>query len=130
MNIVCLQADVLDNPALGTGKVRATFLLGGLLMLTATLRVDEAKGVAEVCMPLAVVGEGASDLLTFPSPFARTAFAALLAKAVAEFAANRSAITDAQERLLKVERALMGLADTVDANTRALLGKVGVGGVN
>ena len=87
MEIICLETEVLDNPSIGNGKVRATFLLGGLLMLAATLTVDEAKGTAEVFIPPAVIGggHGCTDILTFPSPFAQTAFAALLAKAVAEF---------------------------------------------
>jgi len=129
MNIVCIAAQGIGREDT-VGVVRASFMLEGLVTLSVTLALDESKGIADVCLPRAPP-EGEAVGLTFLTPFARKAFAALLAQALCIYATNLVAMNQAAEKVQSLTGTIDSLKNAVDANTRELLTKLATnGGVN
>jgi hypothetical protein len=125
MNIVCIAAQGIGREGTA-GIVRASFVLDGLVTLAdITVVLDESTGASDVSIPQAPAGNPA---LLFLTPFARRAFAALLAQAVTVYAANIVATSQAAEKMQSLAKTIDTLTSTVDANTRELLSKVRTGG--
>jgi hypothetical protein len=117
MNITCIAAQVMSQEGTA-GTILASVILDGLVTLNDIVVVlGESSGFAEIRLPPAPTGPA----LSFQTPFARTAFTALLAKAVAEFASNLTMATKVREQLATMQQTVTDLTGAINKNTAEIL---------